>query len=311
MKKTVGVKWGGLKVGILIMIAIAIMLWASLSGGGTSIFTPKATYQAYFRNVSGLVSGSPVWMAGVEVGNVRSIEFVNLDTLKRVRIAFTIKESVLNMVTADAQVQLGTIGFLGDKYVEMIPGTIGAMKLPEGSVIPTREVGSAEDVFTAAEEAITEAESLAASLDTLLARANAGVGTLGMLATNQELYVQMTRLASEMAELANGLEANQDELMTSVTRAANTIADVGDKLDDTTGTIGQLIADPSLYGNLSDLTARLDSTLVKINQAEGSLGLLVNDTTLYVEVADLLARSNRLIKDIQDDPKKYFGFSIF
>ncbi|HOZ08420.1 MAG TPA: MlaD family protein, partial [candidate division Zixibacteria bacterium] len=235
MRSTVGVKWGGLKVGILIMLAILVLLWASLSGGGTSIFSAKFTYHSYFKNVSGMVAGAPVWMAGVEVGNVRRIEFVNLDSLRRVLITFTVKESVHKMVTSDARVQLGTIGFLGDKYLEVIPGGIGGPVLPEGSLIPPQDVGSAEAVFAAAENAIGEAEALAANLDTLLARANAGVGTLGMLATNQELYVQMTRLASEMADLARGLQANQKELLTSVTRAANTMADVGEKLDDSTG----------------------------------------------------------------------------
>ena len=195
MKKTTGIRWGGVKVGIVLMFAIAVMLWASLSGGGTSIFEAKSSYQAFFENVNGLVPGAPVWMAGVEVGNVRGINFVNLDSLRRVLITFTIKQSVLAMVTEDAQVQLGTIGFLGDKYVEVLPGTPGLPILAEGTVIPTRDAGSADAVFKGAESALNEAEQVAAGLDTLLARMNAGVGTLGQLATNQALYEQLTQLS--------------------------------------------------------------------------------------------------------------------
>ena len=79
MKKTTSVKWGSLKVGLLLAFAVGVMLWASLSGAGTSIFDAKGKIVCYFGNVSGLVSGAPVWMAGVEVGNVKSIKFVSLD----------------------------------------------------------------------------------------------------------------------------------------------------------------------------------------------------------------------------------------
>lgn len=311
MKKTTGIKWGGLKVGIVLMFAIAVLLWASLSGGGTSIFEKKAGYESFFRNVNGLVTGSPVWMAGVEVGNVRGIDFVNLDSLRRVKVRFTVKESVLDMVTSDAQVQLGTIGFLGDKYVEVIPGTPGLPHLPDGSVIPPRDAGSAEAVFKAAEEAVGEARSLASGLDTLLDRVNAGTGTLGQLATNDALYLQLTDLSSQLTTLVAELQRNQERLVVSLERTANSIASLSQKVDSSTGTIGRMINDPALYDNLTATTARLDTTLTKINQAQGSLGMLVNDTALYIEVVDMLARSNRLIKDIQDDPKKYFDFSIF
>ncbi|UCG62529.1 MAG: MCE family protein, partial [Candidatus Zixiibacteriota bacterium] len=122
MKRTTVVKWGNLKVGALLTVVIAIMFWASFSGGGTSIFDPKGKFVCYFRNVNGLVRGSPVWMSGVEVGNVQSVDFVNIDSLRQVKVVCRVKKSVWDKLTKDARVQLGTIGFLGDKYVEIIPG---------------------------------------------------------------------------------------------------------------------------------------------------------------------------------------------
>ena len=62
---------------------------------------------------------------GVEVGNVKSIKFVNLDSAGQIELKLRVKESVTNMITVDASIRLGTIGMLGDKYVEIIPGTLG------------------------------------------------------------------------------------------------------------------------------------------------------------------------------------------
>ncbi len=311
MKKTTGVKWGSLKVGIVLMFAIAVMLWASLGGGGTSIFDPKSEFVCYFENVSGLVAGAPVWMAGVEVGNVRSVDFVNLSSDRIVKLKCKIKSDVWYMMTADAQVQLGTIGFLGDKYVEIIPGSPDAPEIAKGAVVPTRDAGSAEGVFKATEEALGEAQSLVVNLDTVLARIRQGEGTLGRLSTDEALYVELTNLSTKLAGLVGDLQNNQERIIGSIEKTANAVDTLSAQVVSNSGTIGRLMNDPKLYDNLEATTARLDTMLAKINGAEGNLGMLVNDTSLYVEVADLLARSNALIKDIQDNPRKYFKFSVF
>jgi len=147
MKKTTSVKWGNLKVGILITIAEVALFWASLSGGGTSIFDSKSNFTCYFKNVNGLVKGSPVWMSGVEIGNVKSIKFVNLDSLRQVEVVCKVKKSVWNMITEDSHVELGTIGFLGDKFVEIIPGTFGKPAIVEKSVVPTRNANDAANML--------------------------------------------------------------------------------------------------------------------------------------------------------------------
>ncbi len=311
MKRTTVVKWGNLKVGALLTVVIAIMFYVSFSGGGTSIFDPKGKFVCYFRNVGGLVAGSPVWMSGVEVGNVKSVDFVSLDSMRQVEVVCRVKKSVWNLLTKDARVQLGTIGFLGDKYVEVIPGTRGGPAIEEMQVIETIDVGDASAMFKAGEEAIDDARSFVVGLDTVLARMNRGEGTLGQIATDDKLYQEMTRLLSRLTALTSDLQKNQESIVSSLERTANSIGNLSEKVDQNAGTIGRLVNDPALYDNLSASTAKLDTLLHKINAAEGNLGLLVNDTALYSEMTDLMARLNNLITDIQDNPRKYFKFSVF
>ena len=139
MKRSGHIKWGNLKIGIVLTFAIFMMLWASFTGGGTSVFDSKSVFKCYFRNVNGLVSGSPIWMSGVEVGNVKSVKFVNLDKDKQVEVVCKIKTDVWYMMTEGVEVQLGTIGILGDKYVEVFPGPVGGVVIAEGNVVPTRK----------------------------------------------------------------------------------------------------------------------------------------------------------------------------
>ena len=69
--------------------------------------------------------------------------------------------------------------------------------------------------------------------------------------------------------------------------------------------------DPALYDNLASASARVDSTLARIEKGEGNLGQLSKDEKLYQNLQGSLGRLNDLIADIQKNPKKYFSFSVF
>ncbi len=310
MKRSAATSWGGLKVGIVLTIAIGIALWASLTGGGTSIFDPKSEFLCYLANVNGLVKGSPVWMAGVEIGNVREVSFVNIDSLRQVEVRCRVKKSVWNMITDDARVQLGSIGFLGDKYLEVIPG-VGGLPIEDGAIIPSKDAGSAEAMFLEGERALGEAADMVSNLDDVLARMNRGEGTLGKLATDDQLYTDLAALTARLTRLTAALHKNQERIVKSIEMTSEAVSSLADRVDSNSGTLGRLMSDPALYDNLAATTARLDSIAYKINTAEGTLGLFVSDTALYVEAVDLMVRINNLVTDIESNPKKYFKFSVF
>lgn len=310
MKKSVGVRWGNLKVGILLTIVIAGLFWASFTGGGTSIFEPKEEFVCFFGNVNGLVPGAPVWMAGVEIGNVKSVKFVNVSKDKQVQLVCRAKESVWHMITDESTVSLGTIGFLGDKYVELRPG-LGGNPITPGDTIPTEQAADASALFESGEAAFENVGGVVTNLDTTLTRMNRGEGTLGMIATDKALYTNLTRLLADLTDLTNDLQQNQERLISSIEKTSNTVAELSTQVTENRGTLGKIVNDPALYDNLAASTAKLDTIMAQIQNAEGSLGLLVNDTALYVEVVNLLARSNNLMADLEMNWRHHLKISIF
>jgi len=311
MQRSIRVRWGNLKVGILLVIAFGVLLWASLSGTGTSLFQPKGLFVCYFNNVNGLLPGAPVWMSGVEVGNVKRIEFVNLDSLRVVKVTCRAKKAIWNQLTPGTTVQLGTIGFLGDKFVEIMPSLKPGQPFAEGAEIPSSDAGSAEQMFKEGEQALSEAGEIIGNLDSILARVNRGEGTLGRISKEDEIYVQMTKLLTNLTGLTGDLQKNQERIVVSLEKTSTSVSSLSEKVDQNTGTVGRLFNDPQLYDNLNATTARLDTIMGKLNSSQGSMGLLVNDTALYVEVTNLLARLNNLVTDIEKNPRKYLKFSVF
>ncbi|MBD3258316.1 MCE family protein [candidate division GN15 bacterium] len=311
MQRSVKVTWSRVQVGLLLMFAAAVLLYASITGGGTSIFDSKKSFVAYFKNVDGLVTGSPVWMSGLEVGNVASIEITILDSARVIQVRCRVVEDVWPFLTENARVELGTIGFLGDKFVNVIPGEFGGTPIPEGGVVLVQDVGSAKNMFAAGEQAFENAESVVFELDTLLSRMNRGEGTLGHIATDEQLYDNLSSLLADLTTLTRDLQKNQERLTASIESMSGSVGSLAAKVDSNTGTMGRLFNDPQLYDNLTATSARLDSILTKIDMAEGNAGLLVNDTAMYVEMVNLMARANNLISDIQANPRRYFKFSVF
>ncbi len=311
MKRTIKVKWGEVKVGLLIVAAIAVLLWASFSGGGTSIFESKINYYSYFPNVNGLVKGSPVWIAGVEVGNVYSIEFVNLDSARQIEVKYRVLKSIQNMITEDATIKIGTIGFIGDKYVEIIPGTLGKPLVGEGGEVPSVSAGDLGAVFAESEMAISDARDLTTNLSKITDRIARGEGTAGQLFVNDTLYHEMTRMLAALTVLIDDMQESQKKIVSSLESLSGNLDEIAGKVNDNEGTIGKLIADPDVYDNLRSSTGRVDSILARINRGDGTAGALVNDDELYQDIRDLIVRIENLVTDIENNPRKYFKFSVF
>lgn len=310
MRRSVKIKWGAVPVGVLIMLAIALLIYASMTGSGTSIFDPKISFVCYFANVNGLVRGSPIWFGGVEVGNVTSLDFEVVDSPRQVRVVCRVTKRIHRYLNSDTRVELGTIGILGDRYIEIVPGLKGT-PIASMDVIEVRDIGSAPAMFEAGEKALGKVDKLTSNLDTLLVRVNRGEGTLGQLASNDSLYVQLTALLANLTRITASLQQNQESLIESVRHMSQSVGDLAQQISENKGTMGKLVTEPALYDNLNASSARLDSILTKIDLAKGNLGLMVNDSALYVELTNLLTRANNLITDIEKNPRKYFKFSVF
>ena len=311
MKRTGSIKWSKLQVGVLLMLSIAVMMWASLSGAGTSIFDAKAEFHCYFKNTNGMLPGSPVWMSGVEVGSVKSVKFINLSPDQQVVVTCRINKEYWPMLTSDCKVQLGTIGLIGDKYVEIIPGTKGLPTIIEGDMIETADVGDAQQMFSKGEKVFDQVGSLITGLEGVISRIEKGEGSLGMLAKDDAFYVETTALMSSLIRLSAELQKNQERVTVSLENMAGSVAELSDQVKTNSGTLGKLMTDPALYDNLSAATDKLDNVMMRIDQAEGSLGLMVSDTALYVEMTNLMVRVSNLVTDIEENPGKYFKFSVF
>src|SRR5262245_31089741 len=111
------------RVGIIVFAALVLFAGIIMViGGKTGFFVARTSYYAHFPNSQGIVEGNQVRLAGVTVGAVRRID-VPKQPGQDLTIHFDVEKRYQHLVRIDSRVEIKTIGLLGDKYLELSPGS--------------------------------------------------------------------------------------------------------------------------------------------------------------------------------------------
>jgi phospholipid/cholesterol/gamma-HCH transport system substrate-binding protein len=310
MKRSGEIRWGELRLGLLIFVAMVLFLWASIQGG-SSLFKKQYTLHSKFPHVQGVVSGAPIWFQGVEVGTVKSLNFIPIGDSSCVDVVFKIGDRVWPMIHKDSRVRIQALNVFGEKFIEVTPGSSHAPQVADGDTLASEKPIDLTEVMARGEGIVDTLSMTMNDLRYVMAKVRHGEGTLGKLANSDELYVGLNRTIRNAESLTAHLDQSQGEMRASLTSLTTTLDSLAKRIDRGQGTFGKLAKDPALYDNLSSASSRIDSTLARIERGEGNLGQLSKDEKLYKNLEQSLAHLNELMADIQRNPKKYFSFSVF
>lgn len=105
-----------LKVGIFVFVGLVILMIFILSIGGFKTWSSGYKVKFVFNFINGVKLGAPVRFAGVDVGQVKKINFISsLDGRTKVEIVAWVKDSV--NIPLDSSIWVNTLGLLGEKYI--------------------------------------------------------------------------------------------------------------------------------------------------------------------------------------------------
>jgi len=127
MPRTRSLSWAELRIGVVTIIGVGITAVAIfLLTGDRGFFWQRYSLKTRFTNVAGLRPGSPVRVAGFDVGTVSSVEFVGAE----VDVTFEVNQSMRERITTESTAYLGSVSLLGESAVDINPSTEGT-PLPE------------------------------------------------------------------------------------------------------------------------------------------------------------------------------------
>jgi phospholipid/cholesterol/gamma-HCH transport system substrate-binding protein len=310
MKRSGDIRWGELRLGLLIFVALAIFLWASIQGG-TNLFKKQYELRAEFPNVQGVVAGAPVWFQGVEVGTVKDLEFVAVGDTSKVQIVFTVNDRVWPLVKTDSRVRIQALNLFGEKFMEVTPGSHAAPRAKDGATLASDRPTDVTELLARGQVVLDDLAVMTADMKDVMGKVRRGEGSLGRLTSSDDLYRNLDGTIVQLRILTANLDQSQGAMRRSVTAVASSLDSVLAIIRTGDGSLGRMARDPELYDNLASLTGSLDSTAARIERGEGSLGRLTKDDALARNLESSLARLDQLLADLKANPKKYFKFSVF
>lgn len=179
------------KVGMFVSIGIAIFISMIFSIGSFKTFEQRYILKARFYYANGIQVAAPVRLAGVQVGEVRGIDIVFDKENKKTVVELTLLLNRKAMVEKDAEAFINTLGLIGEKYVEIMPGTSGSELLKPGDILPGKESVPIEKVTEKAYVMMADMKKLMDSANTVMDKVKAGDGTVGKLFMDDALYREL------------------------------------------------------------------------------------------------------------------------
>jgi phospholipid/cholesterol/gamma-HCH transport system substrate-binding protein len=343
MPRTRSLAWSELKLGVLSIVALVIFAVTVLMVmGGQGFFWQRYSLKTRFASVPGLKAGSPVRVAGVEVGSVDEVEL----TGDQIDVTFQVNKEVQDRITSSSVATLGSVSLLGEAAVDITPSSKGT-PIPEWGYVPTGKTAAGlSDLTGQAAEGIDEITKLVKDM-------RAGRGTIGKLMTDEQLYAELNKFVATAGEvtrtiregrgtagrlindpkIANSLEASlksleemtrrinagegslgslmkDDAFAKSLTSTTTNLQTLTDRLNKGEGTAGKLMTDTVLYNRLTSLSDRFDQLLARLNDGQGTAGQLLKDKQLYENMNGVVADLRALVDAIKKDPKKYLNVKV-
>lgn len=247
------------KVGLLVIVVGSLIAVMSMRVSDDPSYLGRAKKNWFLLpNAAGLVKNSAVRSAGIPVGIIKDIRLQ--DGMARVDI--TVRSDV--PLTTSAAIEIRSSGILGDKYIEVYPGSPTDPPIPDNSqILAIKEGGGMENLMAQIGEVAGSLKKVAKNLEEATTDDGTRKHVLGRIVQNIET------LTGDLAQMST---ENKDK-----------IGDIVDQIHGITGSLEEVMNDKSESGvketwkKLSKTVANLDEITTKIRNGEGALGKMISD----------------------------------
>lgn len=317
MKRATFITWEQLKVGGMIIVALAILTVAVFKlGEAANLFSKRYTLVALLPSANGLRVGGSVTVAGQLAGTVSSIDFLapDADTTRNLRVVVEIDQALREQVREDSRARLRTLGLLGDKILDISPGTPRYAVLPPDDTLQVEAALDYETVLLQASGAVTDMVALTHDLRGITGGMVRGEGTVGQLLVNRSLYDELNGTLARTNALITRLQApngslgrllDDPALYQNLSGMIGSVDTLVRQMRSQDGTLGKLLGDDSLYTHLVGITSGADSLVRQLTRGNGLASKLLTDQQLYEQLTKTITDLNAILADVRKNPRKY------
>jgi phospholipid/cholesterol/gamma-HCH transport system substrate-binding protein len=276
-----------LLVGVFALAAFALLLFGTLRIGALrglgAVGAPLLT--ARFEDVSGLSPESNVLIAGVPVGKIAAIDLEG----KSARVAVRIEHPSVR-VPVDSVAAIRTRGMLGERVLEIVPGTSPEFLEDGGVITRTREAADVDRLLARLTGVATDVEKIAQSFR------NALGGPEGE-ETVRDIVANVHALSGRLRDI---VEANSDRIDRVAMNLDEFSADARELSSTQKAALAELVENLRVSsGKLRESLERLSVVSARLEAGEGTLGKLLTDEEVYAEVDGALGEARAAMREVR------------
>ena len=128
------------KVGLLFVLSLVLAAGFAYYLGILNPFSNAYNLNVMYNYAGGLEEGSPVRVMGIKVGKVQKIEFepgykTTAGEEVKLRVQIQIEKKAWNTVRQDSKYFINLAGVIGEKFLEISPGTLTEPELKPGGFV--------------------------------------------------------------------------------------------------------------------------------------------------------------------------------
>lgn len=314
-----------LKIGAVILVSLVLLVIFVFKLGDFS-FQKRSIIYVDYPNTGQMEVGAPVRVTGVKVGKIKAIKLMqgklnpNAKTKTMVRIKLRIFSKNLAMIHKDAEFFIASEGLLGQKYIEIAPGSLSQPKAKPGEIFKGVPPMALKD-FTASADSILKQLNSALKgnrkrIEDLLDHADKLVrDTDNILNENRNGIKKIVNNAADTMVTAKRITADVKHI-TSRYNKVNDIVDNLQKVSVQLRGVGKVMGQArqgmqDISNMLKDLKTpihkgskkilsildKVNDMVSRLNSGNNSLSMLMKDKQIYWDLVEM-------IKDVKKHPWK-------
>ncbi len=269
------VGWAQFRVGILGIVALFFLtLLVFLLTGGTDWFTKKVNLHVFLSDASGLQTGAPVRINGIQAGKVQTVVLSGeTDPQRIIKVDFKVDADMMKQIPADSVASVGSDNLLGStKFLQIDKGK-NPQTVQADATLKAESTQQFDQLVKQGFGVLDSAQAILAKIQDVVGNIQNGNGTIGKLLVDPTLYNTLQNTVAQVNALASTLNSKN-------------------------GTIGQLINDNTLYTQVGALITRLDTITTGLQQGQGSAGQLLVSRKLYDDLDTSVGQLNTILTNL-------------
>ncbi|MCK9422989.1 MAG: MlaD family protein [Bacteroidales bacterium] len=309
-----------IKVGVIFVIALAILIWGLMYLKGLELLKANRTFFAVYDHVNGLVAANPISIKGLQVGQVKNLYFDKKNPQKIIVELYILGDYP---IPVNSHARIFSSSLLGAKEVEIVPGDSKILAKDGDTLESSTEATLGEEVNKQLLPLKRKAENLISSIDSIavivqeVLNKNTRANLVMAIEHVKQTLENIAHTTHNLDTLMGSQRNNLAEIITNVESISNNLKKNNDKVTNILtnfSNISDSLAKariPYTFAQVNKAITNLDSALQKINRGQGTIGQLINNDTLYKELEKAARDLNLLLEDIKTNPGRYVKVSVF